>query len=195
MDLSCGSGDIGKEFFMKKSMIRGVVVAALLWAFSGSVVMAGMAPENPVHEKRKELDAQKKKEIFGFRPQPTTNSMTSTTTDDSTTKSETTAKANKNNSTKSKDKAVKRDPKLVALMKEFDTDGDGVISYEEMEAADAADKGDELRALLAAEKAKTAKKTAKTPAKKTVQESESVEKKETINPDGSKDIIITPTEK
>ncbi|NTV29477.1 MAG: EF-hand domain-containing protein [Candidatus Omnitrophica bacterium] len=71
------------------------------------------------------------------------------------------AEGQKKDSNAKKNAAEKADDafsgRLAELMKSFDKDGDGVISYEEMEAARAAGKDIELRKLLADKKAATEK--------------------------------------
>ena len=150
------------------------------------------APENPVHAARKALQDSQQKEHYGLTAQDLGGDSSSNTKD----KGQTAKDAKDKNADKG-DKDVlagmtaeEKAALLGSLMKEFDTNADGVISYDEMEAAKAAGKDKELRALLADKRVQDMKKKPKKKDGKSSQDATG--QKDPAKKSGPKEIIVTP---
>jgi hypothetical protein len=136
------------KLFMSSMIALFALVSVVPYA------QASSARENPVHERRK---AWREKRSEHYKGQRIINS------------DEKQAELKKKQEAEKEAKADQE--RLAVLIKEFDKNADGVISAEEMKAAQIAGKDKELQALLEKEKLKkeAAKKAKKTGAKDKVQ--------------------------
>lgn len=173
-------------------MKKFYVIVALLCVFAFTSVVPAYAKikkhENPLHERRKKL-YEKNKEVYkGIKVDE----------DEAEKKKESEEKregegrgGKKSDKDRGADKeGKKKDPRLEELMKEFDQDSDGIISYKEMEAAKAEGKDEELKALLEEDKPKDTKKKSK---EKKSKASRGGKRYETYRKeDGSKEVILAP---
>jgi len=164
--------------------MKKITIAAITFFFCATIVplaMAGMARENPVHKKRKEVQSSKMKESYGLSAEELSTKKSSgkkspeaTSEKDSTDKKDAAA-----------DEKAKR-MRLAELVAKYDADENGQISDEEMAAAAAAGDDKELKTLLAEKKARLEKANAK----KAAGESSTGSKKKS----GPKQVVIAPTE-
>jgi len=154
------------------------------------------APENPVHERRKAW-LEKNKHVYGYQPGNvgigTTNAKATASTDAKKPADKDDGKGDTGGEDVLKGKsAAEKQGLLTELMKQFDTDGDGVISYKEMEAAKDAGKERLLKALLNEATAKAAKK--KSEKKKSAESAPDASVPGTIDPTtGMKTIVVQPS--